>query len=50
MKEILIIWMDFWKTNYLQADDKVKSIPNPERENIIPSIVSFKPNTKEIFW
>ena len=51
MKEI-IIGIDLGTTNsvvsYLQADGKVKVIPNPEGTNTTPSVVAFKPNGEEI--
>lgn len=51
MKET-IIGIDLGTTNsvvsYLQADGKVKVIPNPEGTNTTPSVVAFKPNGEEI--
>ena len=50
-KEV-IIGIDLGTTNsvvsYLQADGKVKVIPNPEGHNTTPSVVAFKASGEEI--
>ncbi|MCQ2794515.1 MAG: molecular chaperone DnaK [Bacilli bacterium] len=52
MAKETIIGIDLGTTNsvvsYLQADGKVKVIPNPEGTNTTPSAVAFKPNGEEI--
>lgn len=52
MAKEIIIGIDLGTTNsvvsYLQADGKVKVIPNPEGTNTTPSVVAFKPNGEEI--
>ncbi|MEG2639938.1 MAG: molecular chaperone DnaK [Bacilli bacterium] len=52
MAKEIILGIDLGTTNsvvsYLQADGKVKVIPNPEGTNTTPSIVAFKQNGEEI--
>jgi molecular chaperone DnaK len=52
MAKEIIIGIDLGTTNsvvsYLQADGKVKVIPNPEGTNTTPSVVAFKANGEEI--
>lgn len=52
MAKEIILGIDLGTTNsvvsYLQADGKVKVIPNPEGTNTTPSVVAFKPNGEEI--
>ncbi|MCQ2792415.1 MAG: molecular chaperone DnaK [Bacilli bacterium] len=52
MAKEIIIGIDLGTTNsvvsYLQADGKVKVIPNPEGTNTTPSVVAFKPDGEEI--
>ncbi len=52
MAKEIILGIDLGTTNsvvsYLQADGKVKVIPNPEGSNITPSAVAFKANGEEI--
>lgn len=52
MAKEIIIGIDLGTTNsvvsYLQADGKVKVIPNPEGTNTTPSVVGFKPNGEVI--
>jgi len=52
MAKETIIGIDLGTTNsvvsYLQADGKVKVIPNPEGTNTTPSVVAFKPDGEEI--
>ena len=52
MAKETIIGIDLGTTNsvvsYLQADGKVKVIPNPEGTNTTPSVVAFKGNGEEI--
>jgi molecular chaperone DnaK len=51
-KKEIIIGIDLGTTNsvvsYVQADGKVKVIPNPEGKNTTPSAVAFKPGGEEI--
>ncbi|MFZ9197327.1 MAG: Hsp70 family protein, partial [Bacilli bacterium] len=51
-KKEIIIGIDLGTTNsvvsYVQADGKVKVIPNPEGKNTTPSAVAFKANGEEI--
>ena len=52
MASEIILGIDLGTTNsvasYMQADGKVKVIPNPEGPNTTPSVVSFKPDGEEI--
>lgn len=52
MAKEIILGIDLGTTNsvvsYLQADGKVKVIPNPEGTNTTPSVVAFKPNGEQI--
>ena len=52
MAKEIIIGIDLGTTNsvvsYIQADGKVKVIPNPEGKNTTPSAVAFKANGEEI--
>ncbi len=52
MAKEIIIGIDLGTTNsvvsYLQADGKVKVIPNPEGTNTTPSVVAFKADGEEI--
>jgi molecular chaperone DnaK len=52
MAKEIILGIDLGTTNsvvsYLQADGKVKVIPNPEGTPTTPSVVAFKPNGEEI--
>ena len=52
MAKEIIIGIDLGTTNsvvsYLQADGKVKVIPNPEGRNTTPSVVAFKASGEEI--
>lgn len=52
MAKEIIVGIDLGTTNsvisYLQADGKVKVIPNPEGTNTTPSVVAFKGNGEEI--
>lgn len=52
MAKEIILGIDLGTTNsvvsYLQADGKVKVIPNPEGTNTTPSVVAFKPSGEEI--
>lgn len=52
MAKEIIIGIDLGTTNsvvsYLQADGKVKVIPNPEGTNTTPSVVAFKKDGEEI--
>lgn len=52
MAKEIIVGIDLGTTNsvisYLQADGKVKVIPNPEGTNTTPSVVAFKANGEEI--
>lgn len=52
MAKEIIIGIDLGTTNsvvsYLQADGKVKVIPNPEGTNTTPSVVAFKGDGEEI--
>lgn len=52
MAKEIILGIDLGTTNsvvsYLQADGKVKVIPNPEGTNTTPSVVAFKSNGEEI--
>ena len=52
MAKEIILGIDLGTTNsvvsYLQADGKVKVIPNPEGTMTTPSVVAFKPNGEEI--
>lgn len=52
MAKELIVGIDLGTTNsvisYLQADGKVKVIPNPEGTNTTPSVVAFKASGEEI--
>jgi molecular chaperone DnaK len=52
MAKEIIIGIDLETTNsvvsYIQADGKVKVIPNPEGKNTTPSAVAFKANGEEI--
>ncbi|MFA5481085.1 MAG: molecular chaperone DnaK [Bacilli bacterium] len=52
MKKEVILGIDLGTTNsvvsYLQADGKVKVIPNPEGTNTTPSAIAFKANGEEI--
>ncbi len=52
MAKEIILGIDLGTTNsvvsYLQADGKVKVIPNPEGTNTTPSVVAFKANGEEI--
>ena len=53
MAKEIILGIDLGTTNsvasYVQADGKVKVIPNPEGPNTTPSVVAFKPNGEEVF-
>jgi len=52
MAQEIILGIDLGTTNsvvsYMQADGKVKVIPNPEGPNTTPSVVAFKPDGEEI--
>ena len=52
MTKEIILGIDLGTTNsvasYMQADGKVKVIPNPEGPNTTPSVVAFKPDGEEI--
>ena len=52
MAKEIILGIDLGTTNsvvsYLQADGKVKVIPNPEGTNTTPSVVAFKASGEEI--
>jgi len=52
MTKEIIVGIDLGTTNsvisYLQADGKVKVIPNPEGTNTTPSVVAFKGDGEEI--
>ena len=52
MAKEIIIGIDLGTTNsvvsYMQADGKVKVIPNPEGTNTTPSVVAFKKDGEEI--
>ncbi len=52
MAKEIILGIDLGTTNsvasYMQADGKVKVIPNPEGPNTTPSVVAFKPDGEEI--
>ena len=52
MAKEIIVGIDLGTTNsvisYLQADGKVKVIPNPEGTNTTPSVVAFKASGEEI--
>ena len=52
MAKEIILGIDLGTTNsvasYVQADGKVKVIPNPEGPNTTPSVVSFKNGGEEI--
>jgi len=52
MAKEIIIGIDLGTTNsvvsYMQADGKVKVIPNPEGHNTTPSVVAFKSSGEEI--
>lgn len=52
MAQEIILGIDLGTTNsvasYMQADGKVKVIPNPEGPNTTPSVVSFKADGEEI--
>ncbi len=52
MAKEIIVGIDLGTTNsvisYLQADGKVKVIPNPEGTNTTPSVVAFKGDGEEI--
>ncbi len=52
MAKEIIVGIDLGTTNsvisYLQADGKVKVIPNPEGTNTCPSVVAFKASGEEI--
>ena len=52
MAKEIILGIDLGTTNsvvsYMQADGKVKVIPNPEGPNTTPSVVAFKANGEEI--
>ena len=52
MAKEIIVGIDLGTTNsvisYMQADGKVKVIPNPEGTNTTPSVVSFKGSGEEI--
>jgi molecular chaperone DnaK len=52
MAKEIIVGIDLGTTNsvisYLQADGKVKVIPNPEGTNTTPSVVAFKGSGEEI--
>ena len=52
MANEIILGIDLGTTNsvasYVQADGKVKVIPNPEGPNTTPSVVAFKPNGEEV--
>ena len=52
MAKEIILGIDLGTTNsvasYVQADGKVKVIPNPEGPNTTPSVVAFKPNGEEV--
>jgi molecular chaperone DnaK len=52
MAKEIIVGIDLGTTNsvisYLQADGKVKVIPNPEGTNTTPSVVAFKADGEEI--
>ncbi len=52
MAKEIIIGIDLGTTNsvvsYMQADGKVKVIPNPEGKNTTPSAVAFKANGEEV--
>lgn len=52
MAKEIIVGIDLGTTNsvisYMQADGKVKVIPNPEGTNTTPSVVAFKANGEEI--
>ena len=52
MAKEIILGIDLGTTNsvasYMQADGKVKVIPNPEGPNTTPSVVAFKANGEEV--
>ena len=52
MAKEIIVGIDLGTTNsvisYMQADGKVKVIPNPEGTNTTPSVVGFKASGEEI--
>ena len=52
MAKEIIVGIDLGTTNsvisYMQADGKVKVIPNPEGTNTTPSVVAFKSSGEEI--
>lgn len=52
MAKEIILGIDLGTTNsvvsYIQADGKVKVIPNPEGKNTTPSVVAFKASGEEI--
>lgn len=52
MAKEIILGIDLGTTNsvasYMQADGKVKVIPNPEGPNTTPSVVAFKPDGEEV--
>ncbi len=52
MAKEIIVGIDLGTTNsvisYMQADGKVKVIPNPEGTNTTPSVVAFKASGEEI--
>ena len=52
MEKEIILGIDLGTTNsvasYMQADGKVKVIPNPEGPNTTPSVVAFKPDGEEV--
>ena len=52
MAKEVIVGIDLGTTNsvisYMQADGKVKVIPNPEGTNTTPSVVAFKASGEEI--